>query len=337
VALLIAGACSPAKHEPGLTLRQVAAAHHVLIGTAVRATPLRESHTYRTRIARDFNSVTPETQAKWATVEPVRGSPDYHAMDDLVGFAAAHRLRVRGHTLVWGVESALPDWVRAIDDPAALRTVLDDHVASEVHRYAGRVDRWDVVNEPLEKLGATLAANHLLTVLGPDYIARAFRTARAADPHAQLWLNENVFEHLPAKATALVDLVAELVRDGVPVDGVGLQAHFLSGRPPDPGVIEATIHRLRSLGVAVAITELDIPTTTAGLAAQARAYRQTVTEALRAGAGEITVWGVNDGVTWLDGFLGRPHTDPLLFDRHDRPKPAYTAVKISLATPHQPH
>ena len=49
-------------------------------------------------------------------------------------------------------------------------------------------------------------------------------------------------------------------------------------------------------------------------------------ECLAAGCTEITVWGVYDGATWLDDFLGRERTSPLLFDHDFEPKPAYTAV-----------
>jgi hypothetical protein len=41
---------------------------------------------------------------------------------------------------------------------------------------------------------------------------------------------------------------------------------------------------------------------------------------------------VNDSVTWLDAFLARAGTDPLLFDGRDRPKPAYASFKAALAT-----
>jgi endo-1,4-beta-xylanase len=317
------------------SLREIADERGVLVGTAVAAGPLRDLESYRAVIAREFNSVTPENQAKWAAIEPARGAADFGPLDDLVEFAAAHDLKVRGHTLVWGQAGAngVPDWVAAIRDPDALRTAVSEHIRTEVARYRGRIDRWDVVNEPLESHGAALDPNLFLRVLGPDYIDMAFAAAHAADPQARLWLNENVFERLTAKSDALVQLVARLVGAGVPITGVGLQAHFLSGRPPAPGVIEKLVRRLRAVGVEVAITELDLPVPARrGAVSQPAGYAQVVAECLRAGCREITVWGVNDAVTWLDAFLRRAHTDPLLFDAADRPKPAYGAFKRALAS-----
>ena len=42
----------------------------------------------------------------------------------------------------------------------------------------------------------------------------------------------------------------------------------------------------------------------------------------------MTLWGVHDGGSWLNGFPVRGRTDyPLLFDRQGQPKPAFFAVQ----------
>jgi GH35 family endo-1,4-beta-xylanase len=41
--------------------------------------------------------------------------------------------------------------------------------------------------------------------------------------------------------------------------------------------------------------------------------------------------GLDDGHTWLDGFLDRADTDPLLFDADLEPKPAYESVRAAVA------
>jgi endo-1,4-beta-xylanase len=122
------------------------------------------------------------------------------------------------------------------------------------------------------------------------------------------------------------------VERGVPIDGVGLQTHLL-GVPPEPGVIADLIARLSALGVEVALTEVDI-VARAGedpLAGQAADYAQVVEECLGSGCREITMWGLDDGHTWLDGFLDRADTDPLLFDADLEPKPAYESVRAAVA------
>ena len=318
----------------GCTLREVAARRKVLIGAAAAAGPLDHDPAYQRLLARQFDSVTPENQAKWPVVEPTAGMTDWATLDALVRFAVDHGMAVRGHALIWGQASSAgtPAWVTDITDPTSLRKAVEAHIHDEVSRYAGRIDRWDVVNEPLQTDGPALDANHFLDVLGRGYIADAFRAAHAADPSASLWLNENNVESVPAKADALVALVDGLRSDGVPIDGVGLQMHLRSGHAPAPGVVSRLVGRLRALGVRVAITELDVPVSTDGSdAAQVAAYRQVVRECLAAGCDEITVWGVSDAHTWLDADLGRSHTDPLLFDERGSPKQTFNEVRAALA------
>ena len=165
------------------TLRGAGDAAGVLVGAAVAPGRL-DDPAYARLVAEEFSSLTPENHMKWPLVHPEPDVWVFEPADRLVAFAEEHDLAVRGHTLVWGqaVGNGLPDWVAAIDDLDELQAVIDDHISTLVGRYAGRVDRWDVVNEPLESLGAALDANHFLEVLGPDYIASAFEAAHRADP-----------------------------------------------------------------------------------------------------------------------------------------------------------
>ena len=62
--------------------------------------------------------------------------------------------------------------------------------------------------------------------MGDEYIADAFKWARAADPAAKLYINDYNVEGINPKSDALYDLVKTLKSQGVPIDGVGFQAHF---------------------------------------------------------------------------------------------------------------
>ena len=118
----------------------------------------------------------------------------------------------------------------------------------------------------------------------------------------------------------------------MPIDGVGLQAHQFSGHPPEPGVSRGSWR-----GSPISAWRSPSPSSIylshegGDPDAQADGYRQIVRECLEAGCTEITVWGVYDGATWLDDFLGREDTSPLLFDHDFEPKPAHSAVIEELA------
>lgn len=327
----------------GAPLQKAAQESGVDIGAAVDADALRSNGAYREVVATNFTSVTPENVMKWSVIRPEADEWNWDAADEIVEFAEREGLDVRGHTLVWGQESGngLPEWLRAIDDPAEFREAVEDGIREQVGRYRGQVDRWDVVNEPLDYVGAELNDNVYLERLGPGYIGDAFRVAEEADPDAELWLNDFSTEIQPDKADALVDLVQRLVEDRVPIDGVGFQTHLSVDVPIADGAIARPMERIRELGLDVAITELDVPIgPNRTVSEQTELYEQVVRECLRAECVEITTWGVADPWTWLDDQALREAnpfleawslpSEPLLLDARYEPKPTYSAVVDAL-------
>lgn len=329
-----AATCDPA--EPATcTLRELADRLGFRMGATLEPHEIADAG-YTSTLTREFNALTPENALKWYTVQPSPGVWDFGPGDAVVGFAHANGMAVRGHTLVWAQDTYTPAWVRAIGDADELRARVEEQIRTVMERYRGTVHRWDVVNEPLATGGTTPSDSVFQRVLGPDWVADAFRHAHAVDPDAELWLNEFGTDQLPAKHVALVDLVTELLDDGVPLHGVGIQTHRFSVDGPDPATFEQQLRDFTDLGLEVAVTELDVatsPTDPAAFERQADAYR-TVVQACVAvpGCDEVTTWGLTDASSWLDGlgFLPTP-TRPLLFDDQLRPKPAYDAVREVLA------
>jgi len=97
----------------------------------------------------------------------------------------------------------------------------------------------------------------------------------------------------------MVNLVKSLKAQGVPIDGVGMQAHLTVGQIPS--TMQKNIQQFTALGVEVAITELDIrmtlPATDALLQQQKKDY-QTVIAACKAVSGcvGVTIWDYTDKV-----------------------------------------
>lgn len=268
---------------------------------------------------------------KWDAVEPARGTYDWTGADRVVAFAEAHGQQVRGHTLVW--HSQLPGWLTGGSwTPAQLRTLMTDHITAEAGRYKGRVDHWDVVNEPLNEDG-TLRPSLWGAALGESYIADAFRSARAADPAAKLYLNDYSTDAVGAKSDGMYALVKRLLAQGVPVDGVGFQAHLVLGQVP--ASLETNLRRFAELGVDVAITELDIrvtlPATDAELAQQKADYAAVLRACLAVTrCAGVTVWGFTDSDSWIpDFFPGQGAATP--YDENLAPKPAHAGIAETLA------
>ncbi len=327
---LALAAAAPAGSATARPARASAAAPPQL-GAAVNTVMLAGADArYARTLLQHFASVTPEYEMEMSQIEPAPGRFTFAAADRIVAFAGRHGLPVRGHTLVW--DEMVPGWVtdRAWTRPE-LEAVLRRYITTVVSHYRGRVAEWDVVNEPLTADGR-LRRSVWERVIGPGYIALAFRWAHAADPHAALFVNEYGAEWQDAKERALHRLVARLRGAGVPVGGVGLQAHLSLAAHPPRAQLTAVLRSFAALGVRVEITELDVETAGPGplarrLAEQASIY-STVASACRAvpACRRITTWGVTDAASWRG-----PAQRALPFAVDYRAKPAWRALAAALS------
>ncbi len=334
-------------------------------GAAVRLSALRGDSAYRDTFVREFDSLTPENELKMQALQPRRGHYDFQAADALVRFARRNHKTVRGHTLIWG--QSLPLWLidhgitgklglrlppinlprlpspigKLLGDTTTLLTgwrrdellaVMKDHIRTVMHHFEGDVSEWDVVNEPMAGDGS-LAPTVWERFIGPDYIEQALRTARAADPRAKLFINDFAVEGPGRKLDGLVALARDLVARGVPLDGIGLQAHTNIIGYNDEATMARAMRRFTDLGLQVQITEMDVGASLLDVARPERLQRQALAygAAARAcnavpGCTRFTTWGFTDAVSWLTGA-----ESALLFDGTYRAKPAYSAVRTAFA------
>lgn len=355
VAALLVGGCDsgggpeppdppdpPPSEPPSGPLRDLADPRGLTVGTAVDVGVLLSDAQYAEVLAREFNGATPENAMKWNPLRPRRDVFDFSEADELVAFAAEHDMDVRGHTLVW--HNQLPDWLTSQDwSREELMDLLETHIKTVVTHYKdaypGQVTRWDVVNEAIEGSGTDLRSTIWLETIGPEYIAMAFQWAHEADPDAQLYYNDYNIAGGGAKSDAVYDLVSGLVEDGVPIDGVGFQAHLSTQyEAPSARDLESNMQRYAELGLNVAITELDVriplgddgEPTDEQLSVQADYYSRFMYICLAAeNCSDFRMWGFTDAESWVpDAFEGTGAA--LIFDENYNPKPAYDALLEAL-------
>jgi endo-1,4-beta-xylanase len=327
--------------NPGLgvaqSLRQEAGRIGLLVGAAVDPNGFSQPD-YAGTLASEFNMVEPENVMKWPTIEPSQNLFNFGPGDQVVAFAEAHHMKVRGHNLLWRVHN--PAWLaQGHFTPEELSRIMERHITAEVRHFRGRVFAWDVVNEAFDSDGHL---EHSIWYDRPgiglanqrtEYIAQAFRWAHAADPKALLFYNDYAAEGLNPKSDAIYAMVKDFKRRGVPIDGVGLQMHLLDlNRVPTS--VPANIARLARLGVQVHITEMDValpvsggPPGAAQLARQAAIYRQMAMAcAEQAACTAFQTWGFTDKYSWIPHFTKDRLGAALLFDASYKPKPAYRAI-----------
>jgi GH35 family endo-1,4-beta-xylanase len=302
-----------------------------MMGAAIQSGYLSEAP-YNATLSKHFNSVTAEYEHKWDPVQRSPGVYDFTGADQIVEFAEARGMRVRGHALVW--HGATPAWVNSLSEPE-LRIAMEDHIRTVAGRYRGRIFAWDVVNEAVADEGQAntggLRNSVFLQRLGSGFIAEAFRLARRAAPEARLYYNDYSIEGANAKFERTYALVKGLVDDGVPIDGVGFQMHVEAQNYPPAAQIAGNMQRLAELGLVVNISEMDVRIRQAPgdlatrLETQRRVYREIVGVCVAQPACDgITFWGFTDRYSWIDSFFGPD--DPLLFNESYGAKPAAYGV-----------
>ncbi|MGF7031640.1 endo-1,4-beta-xylanase [Paenibacillus mucilaginosus] len=302
----------------------------------------------RKLIAKHFGTVTPGNVLKWDSTEPQEGVFDLADSDAAVNFGVENGQQVRGHTLIW--HNQTPGWVfRDAQGNLASKELLyqrmQKHIETVVGRYKDVIDAWDVVNEVIDASQPDgLRRSEWYQIAGEEYIEKAFLFARQAAPDAKLFIND-YNTHEPAKSQALYNLVQRLKAKGVPVDGVGHQSHIRIAFP-SLQEIDTSLLKFAALGVEQHITELDM-----GVYSNDTDRLETFPDTLKKQQADkykalfelfrkrknlitnVTLWGKDDGNTWLRSFPVNRNDWPLLFDERLQAKSAYWSVVGTTASP----
>lgn len=284
--------------------------HHFEFGTAL-STHLfhnRTDSTTRSRYLnlakRLFNATVHENALKWNATEPEQGKVNYSDADRMLAWSEANGMSMRGHTLFWEEDRWNQDWLKTMK-PAQLRTAVRQRATDVCHRYRGRIREYDVLNEMLHW-------NFFRSRLGPGIVKDMFQWCNAADPVAQLYVND--FDILNGKKLdAYVRLIRSLLSQGVPIQGIGAQGHLSS---ITSARIQKSLDTLAQFKLPVKITEFDAQAATEQEQAQILTdlYRTAFAHPIVTG---IYMWGFLEGATW------KPNT--AIFRRDFSAKPAAKA------------
>ena len=318
-------------------------------------------------ILKQFNAVSPENDLKPEVLHPQPDEWNFQAADRYVQFAKDNGLWALGHTLVW--HNQTPDFFFNHADGTPknhdeMVETMRSYIKKVAGHFAGKVNAWDVVNEIIDNDGSyrkTLWTN-AFGGDGDEVVRLAFQFAHEYDPNAELYYNDfNVWR--PAKRDGIARMVRMLQKNGIKIDGIGIQAHWGLNFPKNE-YITAAIDTFATLGVKVMITELDVdvlPITkegqVIGKSLQDPLYQleefETFLDPYKNGLPDdverlltnryaelmrifydrrdkidrVTIWGLHDGMSWKNDYPIPNRTNyPLLYYRDRTPKPAFDAV-----------
>lgn len=317
-------------------------------------------------IAKQFNTVTLENAMKAEVIYPQQGKVDFSGAEAFIDFAKQNNMFTVAHTLVW--HNQTPDWFftnskNEPNTPAEQLEQMRKHIELVAGRYKNKVDAWDVVNEVIADDGSyrpTVWVNRVGD--GDTMVKAAFKYAQQYSPSTELYYNDfNAWR--PEKRDGIIRMIKMLQKEGIRIDGIGIQAHW-GLNFPKMQYIEQAIDAYAALGIKVMITELDIdvlPLTKEGqitgtdmmkpqfqleefetyldpyknglpsdVEAQLNARYKALFElfyAKRDKIDRVTFWGLHDGMSWKNDYPIPNRTNyPLLWDRNLNPKPIIKTI-----------
>ena len=248
-----------------------------------------------------FNATVHENALKWYATEPQQGHVNYVDADRILSWSEAHSLPLRGHTLFWEVEQWNPPWLKSLSKQE-LRLAVEQRATEICDRYRGRIREYDVLNEMLH-------GNFFRQRLGEDIVKTMFQRCHTADPIAVLYVND--YDILNGKRlNDYVQQIRSLLAQGVPVGGIGIQAHIL-GETITPAQIQYSLDTLAQFNLPIKITEFST------LANTEQEQAKTLLNLYQIAFAHPKVKGI---LMW--GFWEKAHWVPraAIFDRNFQPK-----------------
>lgn len=318
-------------------------------------------------VLKHFNTITVENVMKAALINPEPGVYNFGPADDYVAFGQKNNMFIIGHTLVW--HNQCPAWffTNAKGEPNTKEEQIErlrTFIELVAGRYAGKVNAWDVVNEVIGEDGNYRENTAWVKAFGngDTLVKYAFKFAAQYAPNTELYYNDfNTWR--PAKRDGIIRLIKMLQKEGLRIDGIGMQCHWGLNYPQNK-YIEEAIEAYAATGLKVMITELDVdvlPLTKEGqiigqcftdkqfqleefktyLDPYQKGLPADIETALAKRYAElfaifykhkdkidrVTLWGITDDMSWKNDYPIPGRTNyPLLWTRQYEAKPALEAV-----------
>ncbi len=303
------GGVGPRPNSPGLGA--LARKHNQIYGAAVQSDRLEEAD-FADALQREVSIIVPENELKWYKLRPSQNEFDFSGYHKLADFARANNIAMRGHTLVW--YEGNPPWLEAaLEERGAAEKILKTHIDRVIKETSPFIHNWDVVNEAVDwhaEREDGLRESVWLKALGPDYIEMAFRFAHKANPNLTLVYNDYGTEQGDGngrrKRQCILRLLEKCKREKVPVHALGLQSHLHADMPLAGTEFTEFLHEVRSLGLKVYITELDLDISKLSGPADdaihlAQNYLRSYLDMVQKGGAVkmLLTWGLSDRYSWL--------------------------------------
>ncbi|HLN20596.1 MAG TPA: endo-1,4-beta-xylanase [Bacteroidales bacterium] len=216
---------------------------------------------FKQKFLENFNSAVTENSLKWAIMEPQKDKEDYSVTDSILAWTTRNNIPLRGHNLFWGIfkspntgQQYVQQWVADLSDEE-LRQRIHDRAIRITKYYKGRFAEYDMNNEMIH-------GDYYEDRLGPGIVKQMATWGHEGDPDAKFWLND--YDILIKDSPLGIGLpeymahIRRLLKEGVPISGIGVQGHsFLETF--DRQYVKSALDSLAKFGLPIRITEFNLP------------------------------------------------------------------------------
>ncbi|MEP7323831.1 MAG: endo-1,4-beta-xylanase, partial [Saprospiraceae bacterium] len=186
---------------------------------------------------------------KWGNMESRHGEVNFKVVDSILAWTERHHIQLRAHNVFWGIEKFVQPWLKEMND-SMLRATLEQRAQTLASRYKGRFVEYDLNNEMVH-------GNYYEQRLGPTITYDMAKWMHQGDPSARLFLND--YDILTgAKLPEYMAQIRTLLKQGVPIAGIGVQGH-LHTDTFDRYQVKRALDSLAIFGLPIRITEFNMP------------------------------------------------------------------------------
>ena len=216
---------------------------------------------FEEKFLENFNAGVTENALKWGDMERQKDRENYTVIDSILSWTEKNNIPLRGHNLFWGIFKSpntgiqyVQPWVAELNDDE-LRQRIKDRAEKITKRYKGRFAEYDLNNEMIH-------GNYFEDRLGQDITKLMAQWAHNGDPDAKFFLNDyDILIPDSPLGIGLPDYMAfirKLLKQGIPISGIGVQAHSHLETFDRQYVIKA-LDSLATFNIPIRITEFNLP------------------------------------------------------------------------------
>jgi endo-1,4-beta-xylanase len=253
------------KTKPGADVKVQQVRHEFLFGTAItnhlaekdeNAMLPEDRKMFLKILSENFNYAVHENALKWYDCEKELDVIDYSIADRIWELCHDLNIPMRGHCIFWAKDKYIMSWLNELNNDQ-LRAVINRRAIDVTKHFKGRIEEFDLNNEMID-------GNFFRSRLGDGIVKKMAYAAKEGNPNITLYVNDyGILVEGSYNAEAYITQIENLLANGVPIDGIGCQGHFVTTGKDDstgravttPKYVQKTLDQLAKFNLPIKITE----------------------------------------------------------------------------------